>query len=161
MSVDLSPLFGTIEATRLVDIKQPARNALWRNIEALSSKEAVTRREALRQLQFFPEFRAEVVRNVLELVNDPDARVRTMVINVLVCSRGLRPKEARKLAPLLKDPRWGDHTRRNIAWLVARYAPKEREVEKALEFALGLVEKEVRKGIQQALDYYRKRPAEK
>lgn len=157
MSVDLSPIFGRIEQTATLEIRPPGPDALAKNLAALDDEEPKVRREALRQLQFFPDEGERIVPRVIDLAADPDPDVRSMAINALVrYLDSLRPHAA-KLLPLLTDETLSDQPRLAVAWMVAQHAPPGEEVEKALTKALELVDVKNRMGIRFSLDLYRRR----
>lgn len=156
-SIDLSPLFGVIEQEIPIEIIQPGRNALEQNLAALGDEDPNARREALRQLQFFPGHGEKIAARVVDLVRDPDPDVRSMAIQVLIRYLDSLKPHAGKLLPLLTDENLSDHPRMAVAFMVASHAPPGRAVEAALSKALEIVDAKNRMGIRSALDLYHQR----
>jgi hypothetical protein len=157
VSLDLSPLFGAVNAETDISVTPPPADILSRRIAELKASDVATRRNALLDLRWFPQEGARVAPAVLAVLDEPDDSIRSAALNTL----GSFPKEAAaasdRILALLSVEGAADYVRQSAARLLSRVAPPSKEVEEALAKAVASAEGNARLNYESALASYRRR----
>ncbi|MEN8151581.1 MAG: HEAT repeat domain-containing protein [Planctomycetota bacterium] len=154
-SVDLSPLFGVLETESKVSLTRPGAEVLDQRLKELASDDPNVRRRALYDLRYFPKEGERIVPELVKALSDGDEHVRGAALSVFYAF----PDAAREQVDLVLGIVTGDGSeseRGRAAYFVARFAPEDPKVEKALIDAVESAEGPVKRRLQGALDYYRR-----
>ncbi len=135
LSLDLSPIYGTIEDRQTVTVSQPPADILDRRLAECASDDAATRMFAVRDLAYFRENGDRVFPALARCLDDADGSVREAV----VYSMGRFPEQiaqhSEAVMRALGDASMDASRRGYAAYLLSEHGPLTEQVSEALTAA--------------------------
>ena len=155
-TVDLSPLFGTIEHHGTVDVVVPSEKVLADRLAQLESEDVNQRRAALLDLRYFREDAEKVVPAIIKCFDDEEETIRMYALSAMSAYPAQAPTYVDRYFEILAGED-GVSVRGYAAYLLGRFAPVSDRAEQALLAALEGAEANLKSRVESALTTYRRR----
>jgi HEAT repeat protein len=136
-SIDLSPVYGTIEETKTVTITQPPADILDKRLAELESEDAGVRSMAASDLAFFEGEGERVFPALVTCLGDGSEGVRTSALYSLYSYPEQIAANHGVFLKMVRDTELEGRFRERAAFYLGRFGPAgDREILKVLEEAL-------------------------
>ena len=132
-SLDLSPVFGVLEYEETVEIAQPPADILEKRLEQISSEDATARRAAIADLRYFPDEGERIVPALVAALKKADDSARPLILSVLSAFPAQAAEYLDTFLGILETGKGYEPV--YAAQLLARMAPADEMIRKAMEKA--------------------------